>query len=153
MICWVVGMPAVHGDGVTGLFVVIGEDGRKLLEQYVGRKLVGAIVEPRFWIERVIIAVASRVVPIPGVEATAVGVGSGQDLGEGFGCALRLLEHGELIHIDGLIFVDTTFQVPAGKVTAVGAGKGPGTEAADGRSLPEAIIDDIERGLLRAGIG
>src|SRR5258706_8222935 len=68
--------------------------------------------------------------------------------------ALGFLEHRKLIGPDGLVFVDSGFHVPAGEIAAIGAGEGAGAEAADGRALPETIVDvaAVERGLFRAWV-
>jgi hypothetical protein len=77
----------------------------------------------------------------------------GEDLGEALGRTLGSLEHGELVDIDGLVFVNATLQVPAREVSAVGTGEGSGTKATDRGPLPEAVVNYVESGLLGPGVG
>src|SRR6266851_3386221 len=57
------------------------------------------------------------------------------------GVAGNLLKHGKLIGRHGNVFVDAALDVPACKVTAIGARKGAGAESADGSALPIAVVD------------
>ena len=65
------------------------------------------------------------------------------------------LVHGELVGPDGLIFVNAALDVPAGEISAIGAGEGAGAESADGSALPVAVVDDSvfgELGFAASGI-
>src|SRR4051794_18723021 len=81
-------------------------------------------------------------------------MGSGENFRDAIFLAFGLLKHRKLIGPDGLIFMDAGFHVPAGEVSAIGAGEGAGAEAADGSALPETVVDmaGVERRLLCAGI-
>ena len=59
-------VPAVDGHGVTGLFVVVGENRRELLECDVGGEFFPTIIEPRLGIESVVIAGSDGIIPVPG---------------------------------------------------------------------------------------
>src|SRR5260370_682901 len=61
-------VPAVDGYRVAGLFIIVRKDGRELLDGHVRGEFFPAIVEPRFGIERVVVAGADGIVPIPGTE-------------------------------------------------------------------------------------
>src|SRR5215470_12693539 len=77
-----------------------------------------------------------------------------QDLSYALCCAFRFLVNGKLIRPDRLVFVNARLQVPAGKVTAISAREGTGSESADGRALPVAVVDErIEFRLSRSGVG
>src|SRR5258708_29614307 len=76
-----------------------------------------------------------------------------EDLGDGFRSALGFLVNGKLVGVDSFVFVDASLQVPAGKITAVGAGEGAGAKTADRRALPVTVVDQIgELGLACARI-
>jgi hypothetical protein len=81
-------------------------------------------------------------------------MGGGENFGYAGFVTIGFLEHGELIGPDGLVFVDAGFHVPAGKVSAIGAGESAGSETADGGALPETVVDvaGVEGGLFCAGI-
>src|SRR6185437_4001447 len=57
------------------------------------------------------------------------------------GVAGGLLKHDKLIRIYGLIFVDAALDVPAREVSAIAAGKCSRSHAANGNSLPIAIVN------------
>jgi hypothetical protein len=78
---------------------------------------------------------------LPGREFIVGGMAVHQDLGYSVRVALGLLEHGKLIGVDGLVFVDCGLDVPAGEVSAIAAGEGACSHAADGDSLPVTIVD------------
>src|SRR6266849_7237496 len=59
-------MPAVNGHGVTGLFVVVGENRRELLECDLGGEFFPTIIEPRLGVESVVIAGTDGIIPVPG---------------------------------------------------------------------------------------
>ncbi len=147
-------MPAVNGDGVAGFFVIVGKDRRKLLERDVGGKFVVTIVEPGFWIERSVVACANGIIPAPGTELTVRGMPGKQSFRGALGVAFGLLEHGELIRVDRLVFVNTGLHVPASEVTTKGSRKCSGAETTNGCALPEAVVDvsAVERSFLCAGI-
>src|SRR6266404_5554366 len=66
MVSGIFRVPAVDGHGVAGLFVVVGENRRELLECDVGGEFFVAIIEPRLGIESVVIAGTDRIIPVPG---------------------------------------------------------------------------------------
>ena len=57
------------------------------------------------------------------------------------GIALYLLEHGELIRVHRLIFMDARLDMPAREVSAITPGKRPRAKSADRNSLPVAVIN------------
>ncbi len=64
-----------------------------------------------------------------------------QHLRDAVSVAFRLLKHRELIGIHWLIFVDGSFDVPAREIAAIAAGKRSCSQAANGNTLPIAIVD------------
>ena len=58
-------MPAVNGDGKAALAIIVRQHGRELLKHNVSGKFLPAIVVPGLGIERIIIAGADRVIPLP----------------------------------------------------------------------------------------
>src|SRR5438270_6001032 len=44
-------MPAIDGDGIAGLAIVVGQHGRELFEYNVSGKLIPLVVVPGFWIQ------------------------------------------------------------------------------------------------------
>src|ERR1022692_5095399 len=77
-----------------------------------------------------------------------------QRLGDAGRLALGFLVEGELIGIHRFVFMNSGFQMPARKVSAVSAGKSAGSKTADRRALPVAVIDQSgECGFARAGVG
>ena len=140
-------MPAIYSDGVARFAVVIGNDGRKLLQRYVGGKAVPLVVEPRFREEGIIIARANGVVPLPIGEFAALRLAVHQHLGYTPCVAFRLLEHRELIGIHRLIFMDAGLDVPACEIAAITARERACTKATHGDALPIAVINitDIAR--------
>ena len=64
-----------------------------------------------------------------------------EDLSGSRGFAGDLLEHGELVRIDRSVFVNTSLDVPASKVTTIGPGKCAGAESANRGTLPVAIVN------------
>src|SRR6202023_3174928 len=49
------GVPAVDGDGVTGLLVIVRKDGRELLDGDVRGKFLPAVIKPGLRIKSVVI--------------------------------------------------------------------------------------------------
>src|ERR1700721_2030580 len=64
-----------------------------------------------------------------------------QDTGDAMCISVRLLEHGELIGIHRLIFVNPGLNMPACKVAAIAAGKSSRAQAPNGNSLPIAVVN------------
>src|ERR1041385_9571348 len=134
-------MPAVDRYWIAALFIVIGKNGRELFQRDVRGEFFPFVVVPGFWVERVIVACSYRVIPLPTGKIIPLGMCSGQNLSDAFACAFGFLIHGELIRPDGLIFVNSALDVPAGEIAAVGTGKCAGTEASHRRALPVAVVD------------
>src|SRR5271166_2586160 len=82
-----------------------------------------------------------RIVPLPACERTIRRVIRHQHPGRSFSLALYLLKHGKLIGINGRIFVDSRFHVPAGKVSSISARKSSRAKAAHRRALPKSVIN------------
>jgi hypothetical protein len=64
-----------------------------------------------------------------------------EHLSDAFGCALRFLVDGELVGINGFVFMNASLEVPAGKIAAIGAREGAGPKTPDRRALPVAVIN------------
>ena len=64
-----------------------------------------------------------------------------QDPRGSFRIPFRLLVHREFVYINSLVFMDAGFDVPAGEISAIGAGEGACSHPTNGRSLPVAIVD------------
>jgi len=134
-------VPAIDGDGIARLFVVVGEDGGKLFERDVGGKFVVAIVKPGFRIEGGVVSSTDGIVPTPRTELAVRWMASEKSLCDSFGIAFGLLKHGELIRVDRLVFVNAGLHMPASEVAAKGSRKSSGAETADRSALPEAVVD------------
>ena len=64
-----------------------------------------------------------------------------QHLHSAVSIALRLLEDGELIGIDGFILMNTSLDMPTRKVAAIAARERPRSKAAHGNTLPVVVVD------------
>src|ERR1700686_1787502 len=147
-------MPAIYGDRITGFAVVIGENGRELLQGDVRWQFVPTVVVPGLRVERVVSARTDGIIPLPGVEVLIFGMIAEEGLGDPFRCALGFLVKGKLVGVNSFVFVNAGLQVPAGKVAAVGARECAGAKTADRRPLPITLVDKIgELGLAGAGVG
>src|ERR1700693_4111992 len=124
-------MPAIHSDWIASFAVVIGENRRELLQGHVSRQFVPTIVVPGFRVERVVSAGTDGIIPLPGAEVFIFGMISEEDLGDAFRGALGFFVNGKLIGVNSFVFVYAGFQVPAGKIAAVGAGESAGAKTAD----------------------
>ena len=57
------------------------------------------------------------------------------------GIACGLLKHGKLIYVDGLIFVDASFYMPAGKVASICSRESACAKSSNRRTLPVTVIN------------
>src|ERR1019366_5757097 len=147
-------MPAVHRDRIAGFAVVAGENRRKLLQGDVRRQFVPTVVVPGLRVKRVVSSRADGIVPLPGAEVLIFGMIREENLGDAFRRALGFFVDGELVGVNGFVFVYAGLQVPARKVAAVGAGEGAGAKTADRRALPVTVVNQIvQYGLACAGVG
>jgi hypothetical protein len=137
----VLGVPAVDRDGIAALLVVVGENRRELLEHHVGREPAPSVVVPGLRIESVVVAGAHGIVPLPSLELAVPRMVGQQGLSDALGVTLGSLVHGELVRGHRLVLVDAGLDVPAGEVSAIGAGERAGSEPPDGRALPVAVVD------------
>src|SRR6202521_3432026 len=144
-------MPAIHSDWIASFAVVIGENRRELLQGDVSRQFVPTIVVPGLRVERVVSAGTDGIIPLPGAEVFIFGMISEQDLGDAFRGALGFFVNGKLIGVNSFVFVYAGFQVPAGKIAAVGAGESAGAKTADRRALPITVVDQVVQLLLAGG--
>src|ERR1700694_5364443 len=147
-------MPAIHSDWIASCAVVIGDNRRELLQGDVSRQFVPTIVVPGLRIERVVSAGTDGIIPLPGAEILTFGMIRQEHLGDTFRGALGFLINGKLIGVNSFVFMNAGFQVPAGKIAAVGAREGAGPKTADRRALPITVVDQVvQLGLACAGIG
>ena len=118
------------------------------------REFLPAIVVPGLRVERIIITGPNRIIPVPGIKRSLLGMRRGQRLRDAF-AALGLLIHRKLVCPDGLIFVHATLDVPAREISAIGARECSRPEAAHRSALPIAVVDHARCGegrLASAGI-
>src|SRR5258708_1821786 len=118
------------------------------------REFLPSVVKPRLRIERVVIARAHGIIPIPTAELAYRRRISEQNPSRSRGRSLRLLKHRELIGVHRAIFVHTGFNVPPRKIASESPGKRPCAESAHRRTLPETVINvaRIQSWFFRAGI-
>ena len=141
MIGQIVRMPAVNRDRIAGFAVVVREHGRVLLQNHVSGKFVPLVVVPGLRIQGRVFPCSYGIVPSPASQLSVFGMIGHQDPRRSRGITLRLLEHCKFIHIDGFVFVNAGLDMPAGEVSAIGAGEGACAHTANRRSLPIAIVD------------
>src|ERR1700694_819786 len=146
-------MPAIHSDWIAGFAVVVGENRRDLLQGDVRRQFVPTIVVPGLRVERVVSAGTDGIIPLPGAEVFIFGMISEEDLGDAFRGTLGFFVNGKLVGVNGFVFVYAGFQVPAGKIAAVGAGESAGAKTADRRALPITVVDQVVQLRLWGGRG
>src|ERR1700751_1271151 len=112
-------MPAVDRDRIAALAVVVRQDGRGLFQHHGGGKFLPFVVLPGFWVKRIIIARANRIVPLPGAQFSMLRMPRGQYLRNTVS-TFGFLIHGKLVCPDGFILMDSGLDVPAREVSAIG---------------------------------
>ena len=118
------------------------------------RKFLPPVVKPRLRIERVIVARAHGIIPLPTAQLASRRMVGEKNACGSCGRALGLLKHRELIGIHRVIFVYAGFDVPSRKIASEGSGKRACPESAHRRTLPETVIDvtRVQRRFFCAGI-
>ncbi len=143
-------MPPVDRDWIAGFAIVVRENGRKLFQNDVSREIFPTVVVPGLGIERVIVAGADRIIPLPTVQRPATRMVRRQHPGNACRRSFHPLIHGELIGVESLVLVDARFKVPPGKVSCVGTSECARSESADRRALPITVVDDLKISFLGA---
>src|ERR1700686_1018766 len=136
-------MPAIYGDRITGFAIVIGENGRELLQGDVRWQFVPTVVVPGLRVECVVSAGTDGIIPLPGAEVFIFGMISEEDLGDAFRRALGFLVNGKLVGVNSFVFMDASLQVPTRKVAPVGARECAGAKTADRSALPVTVVDQV----------
>src|ERR1700684_4739886 len=106
-------------------------------------KLRRAIIKPGFGIQSRVVARAYGIVPVPRLEAVSIRPAGAENFCHAFGRALRLHKNAELIGWNTLVFMDSRFDMPPDKISAIAARKRACPEAADGSALPITIINHV----------
>ena len=140
--------PAIDSDRITGLLIVVGQDGRELLQRQLYRQRFCPVREPAFGIERCILAVACRVAPVPASHRSARPAcrRPAPSRPESRRPAARRRQTGSRERFRYLCVPG--FQVPALEKSAIAARECARADSADRRALPEAVVD-IRRAELR----
>ena len=136
-------IPVVNRHRETGLFVIIRQDGRELLDREFHRHLGRLVVKPGLRIQRGVFAMSNRKIPFPGSKRLIGRSICGQHLGIRGGITLTLSEHAELVSGNTLILVHAGLHMPTFKFAPIGAGKRAGSKTADRRSLPITVINHV----------
>src|SRR6202453_3691733 len=134
-------MPAINGNRIARLSIIVWQHWRKLFEHDVGRKFIPFVVVPRLRIQRRIFSRAHRIIPLPACKCPVGWMIRHQDARRTLRLALSLLKHGKLIGINGRVFVNSCFYMPAGEVSPVSARERSRTKTAYGSALPKPVID------------
>src|SRR5580704_18201476 len=105
------------------------------------RKFIPFVVEPRLRIQRRIFPRAHRIIPLPACERSVVWMIRHEDSRCALSLALRLLKHAKLIGVNGCIFMNSRFYMPARKVSAVSTRECSEAKAAHRCALPKPVVD------------
>src|SRR5712691_10300135 len=147
-------MPTIDRNRIARFPVIVRKDWRKLLEDDMRRKFLPSVIKPGLRIERIVVARAHGIIPIPTAQLPSRRMIGEENARSSRGRSFRLLKHRELIGVRGAIFVYTGFNVPPGKIASESPGKGPCAESAHRRTLPETVVNvaRIQGWFFRAGI-